>query len=361
MKTKLYFLFLIVFISNGISSQVTHENFDDQCIYTKFFDDFDDQNLSNWQAGEIIREIGQLIDSSLTHNVSNSKLGLTMVKIPNYNDSIDFVGAEFWTNETFLYGVFECKASFANEIGSWPAFWSIHNGSCINNEGPEIDFAEYFCRYLTPPPNKLGHYIHHWSCSGGQFDTDYQYDYQFSPTTNTYKCIWTPDKIEFYVDNVWKKTFTNNGQDWFPHQPVSVILSQQICIPNGYPAYVPFTPQTSYFEWVKVQQYFKPATIACPNVICTSGTAIMDVDQDANNITWVISPSNLFSGNTSGTGKTASMTAATGVSGLGKITYTFKMPSVISGEFFTVEKTFWVGKPGTPLTTPSGYPTLELG
>lgn len=144
-----------------------------------------------------------MIDSTLTHNVQNGKLELTMARVQNYNDSANYVGQEFWTNEDFSFGIFECKASFAKGLGSWPAFWAFHSGTCLNNEGPEIDFAEYSCKYLTPPPNRLGHYIHHWICGGGgELGTDYQYDYQFNTTTNIYKCIWTPDKAEFFVDGI---------------------------------------------------------------------------------------------------------------------------------------------------------------
>jgi len=72
-------------------------------MYTVFKDDFTGTavNRNDWEPGLIHRGIGQLIDSSLTHNVSNGTLGLTMEYVPNYNDSSDFVGGDFRTKETF--------------------------------------------------------------------------------------------------------------------------------------------------------------------------------------------------------------------------------------------------------------------
>ena len=287
-----------------------------------------------------------------------------MEYVPNYNDSSDFVGGEFWTKETFLYGSFECKASFANQLGSWPAFWSFHKLPCPNNEGPEIDFAEYSCRVLngTSTIRELGHYIHHWldaPCGqlGGETATDYNYNYGFTSTTNVFKCIWTPEKIDFYVDDVKKVTYYNNGTDWYPANPVSVILSQQITQPFtilGQPTN-PVYPQTSYFDYVKVRQFFLAPQITCPDTICSSSSASLDVDSEALNISWSLSPAGLFTGATSGTGKNVSINVGS-ANGKGKITYTFEMPS---GEEFEVDKSFWVGAPVIsqitgPMNTPNG-------
>jgi hypothetical protein len=151
----------------------------------------------------------------------------------------------------------------------------------------------------------------------------------------------------------------NTGQNWFPQYKQRVILSQQITMYNyNSPIYGIATPQTSHFHWVKVREFFLAPEISCASLICASESAVLDVDPAALNFTWSLTPTSIFSGNKTGTGKTATITAATGASGQGKIKYSFQMPS---GETFTAEKTFWVGKPGMPITSPSGYPTLELG
>jgi hypothetical protein len=104
-------------------------------------------------------------------------------------------------------------------------------------------------------------------------------------------------------------------------------------------------PVASTFNWVRAKEFFLAPEITCTPVICSSGTAAMDVTPSADSITWSLTPTNLFSGIKTGTGKNATITAAAGASGQGKITYTFKIPSGESYETFTAEKTFWIGKP----------------
>jgi hypothetical protein len=117
----------------------------------------------------------------------------------------------------------------------------------------------------------------------------------------------------------------------------------------------PVCPQTSYFDYVKVKKFFlAPEITVSSDLICTTGTAIMDVDPEADSITWSLSPTNLFSGSTSGTGKTATISVNSGFSCEGKITYSFKMPS---GEVFDIEETFWVGAPViSSIDGPQGAP-----
>ena len=121
--------------------------------------------------------------------------------------------------------------------------------------------------------------------------------------------------------------------DWFPHFKQHILLSHQV-IEN-----LSSAPITAFFAYIKVKRFFLAPEITCPDLICTLSTAVMDVDPDADSITWSLTPSNLFTGSLTSTGKTANITAV-GTNGQGKITYTFKMPS---NEIFTAEKTFWVG------------------
>ena len=100
-------------------------------------------------------------------------------------------------------------------------------------------------------------------------------------------------------------------------------------------------PQTSLFELVTFSPFFLSPEITVPSVVCSTGTVTLDVDPLATNITWQLSPSSLFT-TSSGSGKTANIVRATGANGLGKITYTFQMPS---GETFTAFKDFNVGPP----------------
>lgn len=177
---------------------------------------------------------------------------------------------------------------------------------------------------------------------------------------HVYKCVWTPDKIDFYMDNVLKNTLLKASYpDKFPFLPLQVKLSQQV---PTLPCWNIISPQTSYFDYVKVKEFFLAPQIACSPHICTSSTATLDVDLRATNINWSLTPSNLFSGATTGTGKNVTIVRANGASGAAKITYTFQMPS---GESFSKDYDFWVGTPDYyfHIIRPDGYPvtTDEYG
>jgi beta-glucanase (GH16 family) len=81
---------------------------------------------------------------------------------------------------------------------------------------------------------------------------------------HVYKCVWTPDKIDFYMDNVLKntalKTSDNSGD--FPYLPLQIKLSQQV--PN-LPCWSPICPQTSYFDYVKIKKILSCSPNNLPN------------------------------------------------------------------------------------------------
>jgi len=236
-------------------------------------------------------------------------------------------------------------SKFANQYGSWPAFWLFGGDDipCMSGGGygNEIDIAELW----SLNTKKIGHTIH-WYYPGIYYDTSYihqekSYKYTWNSTDwHIYKLIWTPTSIKYFIDGILKNTVNNTGQEWYPSFTLSVILSQQIEDPDG-PDVI--APQTTYFDWVRVKEFFLAPEIDCPEVICTSDTASLDVDENAYDIEWNLSPGYLFTGSTSGTGKTVNISASGYYNGTGRITYTFKMPP--SNESFTAVKEFGVKGP----------------
>lgn len=170
-----------------------------------------------------------------------------------------------------------------------------------------------------------------------------QNSFNWDNNFHIFKCIWTIDSIKYYVDGVRTHFVNNTGQNWFPQYPQRIILSQQIIKPKTNSV---VAPQTSYFDYVKVKQFFLSPEITCPTLICNNTTANLSVDSRATNITWTLSPSNKFSVS-SGSGLSANIIPS-GTSFSGTITYSFMMPSVPIGETFTASKSFWVGKPAKP-------------
>jgi len=300
------------------------------------------------------RGLGFLIDSAKTIDVRKGNLKLKMKRIPNHLDSVwkstgwqhvysDYVGGEVNSIKKFQFGVFECRAKFALRRGSWPAFWLI-GGTDIpcppGGPGSEIDIAELARESEFP---RMMHVIHRYyppvNCDVSiQKNMDNKsYSIPGRQRYYTFKCIWTPEKIQYFIDDQLKHEVVNKNYEWFPSLPLRVILSQQVL--QAYDVYGeirPKAPQISRFTWVKVKEFFLAPEIACPPVVATQATATLGVDPRAVDVSWQLSPESQFL-NPAGKGKTAQIARVQGSTGSGKITYTFKMPS---GEVFTSEKEF---------------------
>jgi len=364
---------MLLFCVKGFAQsnpRMENENY----MYTVFYDYFDTPNLdrSKWNVSHDGKKTcGIWVDGANTLNQANSCLNLSIIASPGYTitDGLghtytaDYISSEVTSSVTpFLHGSFECRAKYANQRGSWPAFWLFGGDGVACPPGGnacEIDISEFwsytelmkpedgvYCMDKMKLENNCHRYYPPLICGVDNFEHWYNALMASSMDNNfhVYKCVWTPEKIDFYMDNVLKSTAlkASYNPDYFPYLPLSVKLSQQVnCLNCG----TIVAPQTSSFDYVKVKQFFlAPEITFSNNLICYSGTATIDVDAAATNITWQLTPSNLFT-TASGSGKVATMTRASGVNGQGKITYSFQMPS---GETFTAEKNIYVGSLPTP-------------
>jgi len=363
---------LMLFISLKSISQTNPRMVNENYMYTVFLDDFNTSSLdrSQWNVShDGKKDCGIWVDGVNTVNQADSCLNLSIISSPGYTFTdwknrtytADYISGEVTSDSAFHYGSFECRAKYAHQKGSWPAFWLFGVGDGIpcaqgGGENDEIDISEFwsytelmktedgvYCmgkmklennchRYYNPGYCDDNSYFHHWwsTSMGSSMDDNF----------HVYKCIWTPDKIAFYKDNVLKNiiSYSDNPQ-YFPRNYKMVVkLSQQVaCLDCA----TPTAPQTSSFDYVKVRKFFLAPEITINNISCLASTATMDVDPAATNITWQLTPSTLFT-TLSGIGNVANIAKASGASGIGKITYSFQMPG---GETFTAEKDVWVGAP----------------
>ncbi|HEY3373265.1 MAG TPA: family 16 glycosylhydrolase [Prolixibacteraceae bacterium] len=357
MKGFILTLIGLVLIGGSIYSQTFDRRYNPKYMWTTLDENFSKPTLdrSVWNPStHFKRGLGFLVDSVITIKVNDGKLELKMQHTPHYLDSIwrsrgwepiysDYIGGEVVSLQKFSYGVFECRARYALKSGSWPAFWLIGNDGTPcppGGHGSEIDIAELSAASDFPT---MMHVIHNYdppvNCNEANAMGKDEKSYSVSRRQKyvTYKCVWTPQRIQYFINDKLKHEVINQGYDWFPSVPLNLILSQQVT--QGYDMareIKPVTPQTSYFDWVKVRQYFLAPEITCPDAIPTEGTATLDVDPLATKVSWQLTPAQLFT-TSDGTGKTAHIVRAANANGQGKITYTFQMPS---GEVFTAEKTF---------------------
>ena len=383
MNIKNRLLFILLLFSHVSNAQLFPYNpreWNTNWTTTEFSDSFDGTLLAT-EKWDVVTNFGRgqcvFVDyPGVTYSVENGYLHLNMVNAPLHCFTVDsitkcynYISAEITSKELYKYGIYEGRMKFAYARGSWPAFWFFGGSGADdpqynNGYASEIDFAEYnwYVELFGYDP-KTEHVLHWWGPQGelpveGKTKEEASVNWNY---WHTFKLIYTPYYLKFYVDGTlnWNRSkfyiINGSGQqeeidaenideyttyyeyEGFPMHEAKIALSQQVVGNVNFP----ITPQTSMFDWVTYKKFFLAPEITCPNLICSSGTATLDVDSEATNITWQLSPSSLFS-TTSGSGPTANITAQSGASGSGTITFSFEMPS---GEEFTAGRTFWVGIP----------------
>ena len=202
-------------------------------------DEFDGNDLDEknwtfmlWGAGKVNNEWQRYVKNPANYNVQNGVLSITAVKegenrLGGYTSTrIESVG-----KREFLYGRIEIRAQMPNPPGkgSWPALWCLGNN--INTVGwpacGEIDIMEY----VGYKPNKTHATVHTPSgyAANGQGSGEVPLE-RIEEEFNTFGIIWTPTKIDFYVNDLTNIIFTynpaNKNKDTWPFDhPFYLILN----------------------------------------------------------------------------------------------------------------------------------------
>lgn len=355
MKNKLFILVTcIICFVNNVYSQNNPRLEDQEYSRTIFYDDFNGNWRDKWLPSnkELFKtnnfpNILIWLDSIATIHQNSGNLYLTGLEYDSYSTktwdgktiTADNISGQVRSKKRFLYGVFECNATFGYKPGSFPAFWLFYDTACVYDYGSEIDIVEL--KYENPNPGLDNNAFYYPCGTGDNFKVPGAFkDNSFIWSTgnpHTFKCVWSPSKTEFYVDNTKLHTITKTENNHYPDKTMDIRLSQQLYPYNNNMGNID-VPVTSTFHWVRAKEFFLAPEISCPPLICNTTISSMDVDNDATNITWSLSPSILFSGYTTGNGKNATITPAYGQSGLGTITYNFEMTSVTGNESFSSEE-----------------------
>ena len=141
-------------------------------------------------------------------------------------DPYEYTSGMLFTKDKFLYGYYEINAKIPNEGKVlWPAFWLWAGGG---EEYREIDIFEFCCDI----PNKVGFNMHIASAlDNGYVHTltwtnqvpiinSYPGEYILTNPPNvsdgfhTYGLMWTPNKVEWYVDGTCRYRVTKHTPAW---------------------------------------------------------------------------------------------------------------------------------------------------
>jgi len=119
-------------------------------------------------------------------------------------------------NVEFTYGIIEVKAKLATGKGLWPAIWML--GADISEVGwpasGEIDILEYIGR----EPGIVFTSLHTPASHGNTINTKKTKIADIEEGYHTYKAVWTPDYIEFFVDGnqLYRFTPENYNEEEYP-------------------------------------------------------------------------------------------------------------------------------------------------
>ena len=303
--------------------------------------------------------------------VSDGKLKLTVQYEPanvdsncweNTNFVSDYTTAEITTQwDRFKYGCFEAKCFFPRGDHFYYAYWLWGpGGDGYPKDGftSEIDIAEG-TEWGDGTNHEMKTTVHNWSQDSGEVklpkDWTFGYGTDFEGDWHVYKIIWNIYEMIYYVDDaeIWRRskyytdmdTTTNDvgmhqivanipyhNREYFPNDEMQTTFQMHV----QKDVRLDDLPESMEVEYVKVKQFFLSPEINCPDVVYTAGVATLDVDSTATDISWQLSPANLFK-KPGGSGTNAKILAASGAHGKATLTYTFKMPS---GEEFSATHDF---------------------
>jgi beta-glucanase (GH16 family) len=199
-----------------------------------------------------------------TNNSENVEVQNGLLVITAREDgSGGYTSARLKTEGLFeqAYGRFEARIRLPQGKGIWPAFWLLGN-DCDVNPWPgcgEIDIMEY----LGDAPTVVFGSAHGPGYSGGQsISKEYELDGdRFDTGFHIFGIEWSPDQINYYVDDVIYQTITpetvadeTNGQGtWVFDNPFYIIINIAVGgnLPGNPDASTTF-PQRMFVDYVRV-------------------------------------------------------------------------------------------------------------
>jgi beta-glucanase (GH16 family) len=137
----------------------------------------------------------------------------------------------------FQYGTVEVRAKLPLGQGLWPAIWML--GNDIKTIGwpacGEIDIMEY----VGKNPHEIHTTLHTPDSHGNSINTKITTLEKIEDGFHVYKCNWTNEKIEFFIDDNLVYTFSPDIKDektWPFDKPFYVLLNLAIGGNFGGPA-----------------------------------------------------------------------------------------------------------------------------
>jgi beta-glucanase (GH16 family) len=194
--------------------------------------------------------------------------------VPN---SGSWTSARMTTNGTqqFQYGRAEAKMMLPVGPGIWPAFWAL--GTNISSVGwpmcGEIDYMENVPATGGLGPMKISSTLH-----GSGYSADKGLSQKYTLTNSdvtgwhTYGAIWSPNMMQFYVDDPTKIFFivtTSDvpaGQSWAFNHPFFLLMNLAVGGDGSWPGAPNATTPTTAVMTVDYVRIYQAATVPAPSL-----------------------------------------------------------------------------------------------
>lgn len=176
--------------------------------------------------------------------------------------------------EQFQYGRAEAKMMLPIGPGIWPAFWAL--GSNISAVGwpncGEIDYMENVPASAGQGPTKISSTMHGAGYSGAH-GLRKRYVFPGGDVTgwHTYGAIWSPNMIQFYVDDPTKVFVVQTasdvpaGQTWAFNHPFFLLMNLAVGGVGSWPGPADATTPNPAIMTVDYVRIFQAATVPAPS------------------------------------------------------------------------------------------------
>jgi beta-glucanase (GH16 family) len=177
--------------------------------------------------------------------------------------------------EQFQYGRAEARMILPIGPGIWPAFWAL--GSNISSVGwpnsGEIDYKENVPASGGLGPTKISSTLHGSGYSGDK-GLPKKYAFPSGDVTgwHTYGAIWSPNMIQFYVDDSAKVFYVITasdvpaGQSWAFNHPFFLLMNLAVGGEGSWPGPADATTPTPAVMTADYVRIYKAAAVPAPSM-----------------------------------------------------------------------------------------------
>jgi beta-glucanase (GH16 family) len=177
--------------------------------------------------------------------------------------------------EEFQYGRVEARMMLPVGPGIWPAFWAL--GGNISSVGwpnsGEIDYMENVPASGGLGPGKISSTLHGPGYSGDK-GLPKKYALASGDVTgwHTYGAIWSPNMIQFYVDDPGKVFYVvtasdvPTGQSWVFNRPFFLLMNLAVGGEGSWPGPADQTTPTPAVMTVDYVRIYKASAVPAPSL-----------------------------------------------------------------------------------------------